>query len=277
MSSPTPDTHTEKHRSISSLSDLVERVRGVIGQREVALMIFVAVMAGGVWSFITLADEVGEGETEYIDERILHLFRTGDDLSDPIGSHSVESAVRDVTALGSLTVIAFLTFGVGIYFFLSRQPRMGLFIVGAVTGGALMTYGLKFLYDRARPDFLPTDSIPGDPSFPSGHAAVSAVAYLTLALLLARSVPRREQKVYIVGMGVLLTLAVGISRVYLGVHWPTDVLAGWTLGGVWALVCWQVERTLQRHGVIERSVFVKRTRQPAASGDATVQTPSEQD
>ena len=184
--------------------------------------------------------------------------------------------MRDVTALGSLTVITLLTFGVGVYFFLSRQPRMGAFVIGAVAGGALVAYGLKFLYDRARPDLLPTDMVPGDPSFPSGHAALSAVAYLTLSLLLARTVPRREQKVYVVGLGVLLTLAVGISRVYLGVHWPSDVLAGWTVGGVWALVCWQTERTLQRHGYVERSVFVRRTRQPATSSDATGPTPSEQ-
>ena len=246
-----------------SLSSLLARARGLIGRREVVLIVLLAVLAGGVWSFIALAGEVSEGETATIDERILLAFREPGDSHDPIGSRSVESAVRDVTALGSLTVLGLLVFGVGLYFILDRRPRMGLFVLAAVVSGGALTYALKFLYNRTRPSILPGDMLPGDPSFPSGHAALAAVVYLTLGLLQAQTLPRRRLKVYVVGLAVLLALAVGTSRVYLGVHWPSDVLAGWTLGGLWALVCWQAERLLQRRGLVERSAFVRRPRAPA--------------
>lgn len=235
----------------TAASDFYARARDLIGRRELVLVALLAAFAGGIWGFIELGEAVGEGETAHLDERILMLFRTGDDPTDPLGPHLVETAMRDVTALGGVTVIAFLTLAVVLYFVLDRRPRTGLYVFVAVAGGAGLTFALKFLYDRTRPSILPTEVLPADPSFPSGHAAVSAVVYLTLGLLLAGAVPKRRLKVYVVALAVALTLAVGVSRVYLGVHWPTDVLAGWALGGAWALLCWQGERRLQRRGVVE--------------------------
>lgn len=246
-----------------SLSPLLARARGLIGRREVVLIVLLATFAGGVWGFLELADVAGEGEATTVDERILLAFREPGDSHDPIGSRSVEGAVRDVTALGSVTVLGLLTLGVGLYFILDRRPRMGAFVLAAVASGAALTFALKFLYNRTRPSILPVDMLPGDPSFPSGHAALAAVVYLTLGLLLTRTLPKRSLKIYVVGIAVLLALAVGTSRVYLGVHWPSDVLAGWTLGGLWALVCWQAEGWLQRRGLVERSAFVRRPRPPA--------------
>lgn len=241
-------------------SDLYASVRDLVGRRELVLVALLAGFAAGVWGFVELAEAVGEGETEHLDERILLLFREGGDPNNPLGSHEVESALRDVTALGSLAVLAFLTLAVVLYFVLDRRPRMGLFVLLAVAGGAAVTFALKFLYNRPRPSLVAPEALPGDPSFPSGHAAVSAVVYLTLGLLLARTLPKRSLKVYVVVLAVLLALAVGTSRVYLGVHWPTDVLAGWALGGTWTLLCWQAERWLQRRGLVERSAFVRRPR-----------------
>ena len=236
---------------VAEIRRVLSNLLALAGRREVLLMALLAGLAGGVWGFLELAEAVSEGETATVDERILLAFRAAGAPDDPLGSHAVESAVRDVTALGSLAVLVFLTLAVAVYFALDRRPRMGLFVLVAVAGGTAVTFALKVLYNRPRPSLLPPEALPGDPSFPSGHAAAAAVVYLTLGLLLARAVPKRRLKVYVVALAVALTLAVGVSRVYLGVHWPTDVLAGWALGGVWALLCWQGERRLQRRGVVE--------------------------
>jgi len=224
----------------------IGRLRDLAGRREVMLVAVLAVLAGAAWGLIELADEGGAAR---FDERVLLAFRA--DPGNPVGSVRVEDAMRDVTALGSLSVLAFLTLAVVVYFALDRRPRTSLYVVVAVVGGTALTFALKFLFDRPRPSLIAPEALPGDPSFPSGHAAISAVVYLTLGLLLARAVPERRLKVYVVALAVVLTLAVGVSRVYLGVHWPTDVLAGWALGGAWALLCWQVEPRLQRRGVVE--------------------------
>jgi undecaprenyl-diphosphatase len=80
---------------------------------------------------------------------------------------------------------------------------------------------------------------------------MSAVTFLTLGSVLAQSQRRRRLKAYLILLALLTTLAVGVSRVYLGVHWPTDVLAGWAVGAGWALICWLVARWLQQRGAVE--------------------------
>ncbi|NNF58332.1 MAG: phosphatase PAP2 family protein [Rhodothermaceae bacterium] len=230
---------------------LAIRIRRVLGRREIGLLLLLATLAAGAWIFLEIADEVNSGDIVTVDERILMLFREGNNPNDPIGSHSVESAVRDVTALGSLTVISLLTLITVAFLFLSRRPRLALYMFVASAGGAALSYALKFLYNRPRPNLVAPEALPSDPSFPSGHSAAAAVVYLTLGLLLAHTLARRELKVYVVTLAILLTVAVGLSRLYLGVHWPSDVLAGWTLGGVWALACWQAERMLRQRGLVE--------------------------
>ena len=110
---------------------------------------------------------------------------------------------------------------------------------------------LKIGFDRPRPDLVPHEAIVYTASFPSGHAMLAAVVYLTLGALLARVQPRRLLKLYLLGLAILLTVAVGASRVYLGVHWPTDVVAGWAVGAAWALLCWAAALWLQRQGRVE--------------------------
>ena len=140
------------------------------------------------------------------------------------------------------------------YFLLhGRYPEAGLLLV-AVVGGILLTALLKLGFDRPRPDLVPHLAQVFTASFPSGHAKLSAVTYLTLGALLARIHSQVRVKAYLLLLGLLLTLLVGVSRVYLGVHWPTDVLAGWMLGGAWALLCWLAMGWLQRHRYIERHV-----------------------
>ena len=128
---------------------------------------------------------------------------------------------------------------------------MGVFVFASVVSGTLVSLVLKSLFERPRPELVPRAADILTASFPSGHSMLSAVVYLTLGALLARSQPRKRLKAYFLLLGLLLTLMIGVSRVYLGVHWPTDVLAGWTAGASWAILCWLVARRLQRRHAIE--------------------------
>jgi undecaprenyl-diphosphatase len=110
---------------------------------------------------------------------------------------------------------------------------------------------LKYSIDRDRPALVPHGSVVYTASFPSGHSMLAASTYLTMGALLARVQRRRRIKAYILMVAITATLLVGISRVYLGVHWPTDVIAGWTAGTGWALLCWLLARWLQAHGAVE--------------------------
>lgn len=192
-----------------------------------------AVLLGG---FGLIADEVSDGETMKIDEAVLMAFRTPGDPTDPIGPAWLEEAARDVTALGSFTVLAIPITVVVLHLFLIGRKRTGWFLTASVIGGTLLSSGLKSIFDRPRPDLTGVARV-FTTSFPSGHATVSAVVYLTLGALLAEMTESRGQKILYLGSAVLLTVMVGLSRVYLGVHYPTDVLAGWSIGAGWALAC----------------------------------------
>ncbi|WP_430913131.1 phosphatase PAP2 family protein [Methylobacterium sp. sgz302541] len=203
------------------------------------------------WAFFYLADEVGEGSTAALDRKILLSLRNPADLSDPIGPRWLEETMRDITGLGSVFTIVFVTAAVASYLALTRKHRVALLVIAAVGGGEIVSTVLKLFYHRPRPDLVPHGMEVFTASFPSGHAMMSAIAYLTLAILLARLNPERRVKALVLVIGVATTLLVGVSRVYLGVHWPSDVLAGWCVGAAWAALCWFVALQLQRSGEVE--------------------------
>jgi undecaprenyl-diphosphatase len=227
-----------------------KRVISVI-RSEYVLLILIALIGGGAWGFIELADEVLEGETHAVDEAILLSMRNPADHADPLGPGWVEEIGRDMTALGGLAVLTVIALVVVGHMLLRGQHRASLYVAATVGGGILLSMLLKAGFDRPRPDLVPHESIVYTASFPSGHSMMSAVVYLTLGALLARMESRPALKIYVLCVAIVLTVGVGVSRVYLGVHWPTDVLAGWTAGATWALLCWLGARTLQRRGDIE--------------------------
>jgi undecaprenyl-diphosphatase len=222
-----------------------------LGRYEFPTLLCVLVLSGGVWGFIELADEVSEGDTQSIDETLLLSLRNPSDHTDPLGPGWVEEVGRDFTALGGVGVLVLVSLGALGYLLLARRYRAALFASVAVPGGILLSTLMKVGFDRPRPDLVPHNSLVYTTSFPSGHAMMSAVTYLTLAVLLIRVQPALRLKAYILVLAILLTLLVGMSRVYLGVHWPTDVLAGWTAGAAWASLCWLAMRWMQRRGQVE--------------------------
>jgi undecaprenyl-diphosphatase len=195
--------------------------------------------------FVNIADEMVEGETRAFDERVLLALRDPADLKQPIGPTWLEGAMVDLTALGGVPALTLITIFVLLYLLVSRRFENAALVACSIIGGAILTTLLKNGFARPRPDLVDHLVDVQSLSFPSGHAMSSAVVYLTLGALLARVERRRAVRGYIFAVAGFLTLLIGTSRVYLGVHYPTDVLAGWTLGAAWALACWLVARWLR--------------------------------
>ena len=216
-----------------------------LGRQEAVTLMAIALVCAGLWAFVELADEVMEGETQTLDENVLLMLRDADDPAEPWGPQWFSDLVRDVTALGGVAVITIITASAAGFLAVSGRPRLACFVVAAVIGGQLVNSALKRGFDRPRPDLVPHGAYVTTASFPSGHATMAATAYLTLGSLLAAETRRRRVKAYLLSWAVGMTLAVGVSRVYLGVHWPSDVLAGWTVGACWALVCWLALKQLE--------------------------------
>lgn len=211
---------------------------------EARVLIGVALATGALWTFLNLAEEMSEGEIDALDRQLMMALRNPDDLTDPIGSRNVEEAVRDVTALGGTAVVVILTV-VSVLAFLFHKKRLHALVMAGVMLAAWASSDLtKMFYGRPRPDLVPHDAYVYSASFPSGHSTMSTAAFLTLAMLIASLEPRRRSKALAYVLAALVVVGVGFSRVYLGVHWPSDVLGGWCLGALWALVGWIVLRAL---------------------------------
>lgn len=223
---------------------------GTLGAREVGALIAVFVGAALILGFGLLASEVVEGDTKHFDMALLMAFRTPGNPADLIGPPWVEEMVRDVTALGSYTFILIIVAASVGYLLLVQKHALALFVTMAELGGILISNLLKTAFDRPRPDLEHAARV-FTASFPSGHATLSAVTFLTLGALLTRTNADERVKVYFLGVAVFLTIIVGASRVYLGVHYPSDVLAGWCIGSAWAVLCWALALWLQRRGKVE--------------------------
>lgn len=191
-------------------------------------------------SFAELASEVIEGDSKDIDRFILLLMRNADDVSDPIGPRWLEEMIRDLTALGGISVLTLITLASAGYLLALKRKGQALYLLLSVGTGIVFSNLLKIGFDRPRPDLVPHDSYVAMGSFPSGHSLMAAITYLTLGALLAESHPQHRMRVYILGLAIGITILVGISRVYLGVHWPSDVVAGWLAGSAWAMMTWLV-------------------------------------
>jgi undecaprenyl-diphosphatase len=229
---------------------VLSRWLGWLGGHELGILVLLFAIAAGVWAFASLASEVKEGETSAFDQRILLAMRRPGDLA-PVGPPAVQEAVRDVSAMGSVTLLGLVTVIAAGFLVLDGKIHMAYFAAGSVVGGLLVSELLKDIFQRPRPEIVPHIAYAANSSFPSGHSMMSAVTYLTLGALLARSQERKRLKAYFLLLAAVLTFLVGVSRVYLGVHWPTDVLAGWMAGAVWAMLCWVAARRLQGRKALE--------------------------
>lgn len=197
-----------------------------------------AAAAFGLWVFIEVAEQVLEGETGSFDRAVLLALRMPGNPVHALGPVWMEGVARDITALGSIPVLSLFVIIVALFLILVRRWWTAFFVLLSTAGGIAVTFLLKHVFGRARPDLFPHGDIVVSASFPSGHAMISALVYLTLGALVTGLTTSRTIKAYVMLVALGLTTIVGASRVYLGVHWPTDVLAGWAAGAVWALAWW---------------------------------------
>ena len=224
--------------------------RRILGLEVEVLVAFLAI-AFLAFVFVEIASEMAEGDTLAWDRQILAALRMPGNPSVPIGPGWLLKWMRDLTALGGVSVLTVLTVIVTGYLAVSRRGSLAIFVAISTIGGAIGGTLLKDLFLRPRPTIVPhlveVDSL----SFPSGHALNSAVIYLTLGALLARAEARPSVRISVIGVAILLTVLIGLSRVYLGVHYPSDVLAGWCAGAAWAAICSSIARMLQHRRQLE--------------------------
>ena len=215
---------------------------------ETRILIALAAIGLGLFLFIHLASEVVEGDTMAFDRASLLALRVPGKPWEPIGPHWLLDAVLQITALGSRTNLTLIAALVVAYLFAAKKPASAAFVIAATAGGIVLSALLKMAFERPRPEIVPHLVDVTSASFPSGHALNSSVTYLTLGILLAKSERSQAVRIYLISAAILLSVLIGVSRIYLGVHWPSDVLAGWCVGSTWAFACWLVADFIQnRH------------------------------
>jgi undecaprenyl-diphosphatase len=187
-----------------------------------------------------IVEEMMEGGTTRTDSAILLAFRTPGNLAQPIGPRWLLQSAIDISALGGFTFIWLFTLVVAGFFAFTRRWRALVIFLAAIGGASVLDSLLKLSFHRARPEIVPHLTYVTNASFPSGHAMISAATYLTVGAMLARTQPSMRVRVYLLVVFITTTLLIGISRLYLGVHWPSDVFAGWCAGAAWALVFWVI-------------------------------------
>lgn len=233
--------------------DLTRKIRSLLGRHHADsnLLVLFLLAAAGVLVFLLLASEVREGEVFGVDRWLIQGLRNPADPSVPIGPFWLRRALTDITALGGSPVLTLLTLMSAGYLLAARKAATAAFLVAAISTGAIASNLLKLIFSRPRPDVVAHLVDTYSTSFPSGHAMNSAIVFLTLGALLARAEADRAVRVYLMAVALFLTLIIGFSRIYLGVHWPSDVLAGWCVGASWAILCSWVARALQRRRTLE--------------------------
>jgi len=223
-----------------------------LARSEIAVLAALLVIAFGVMTFADVADDMAEADGQAFDHSVLMAMRPyADDPGRPWGPWWLKEAADDITSLGGISVLGLFATIAVVFLVIQRKRLSAVLLLVGLAGGVMLSEGLKSVFERERPPsaYQAVETI--NASFPSGHALLSAVFYLTLGVMLTRAFPQRRFKVFVMGVAVLMTLLVGVTRIYLAAHWASDVFAGWSVGAAWAMLLWlfayAVDRRQNRH------------------------------
>jgi len=228
----------------------LRRIFAVLKRTPLWLIVLLLITVA-IWGFVKLAGEIVEGDTQAFDEWAVQALRQPGNPEAPLGPAWLAESARDATGLGSFFFLGLLAVAVAGYLSIIHKHRTALLLVATTVAGVLASLLLKSFFSRPRPSVVPHLTQVFTSSFPSGHSMMSAVVYLTLASIVAATVKQRSLKIYVFAVAFFMSGLVGLSRVYLGVHYPSDVLGGWTAGIICALLSWSLTIWLQREGAVE--------------------------
>jgi len=242
-------------------SEIVSFLRRAVGvaRTEIGALSALLIVGLGVSVFADLAEDMREGDGQAFDQWVLSAMRPYADPSDAWGPWWLSAAANDITALGGISVLTLFATIAVVFLVIQNKRLSALLLVLGLLGGVMLSEGLKAMFERARPPeaFQAVETI--NASFPSGHALLSTVFYLSLAVMLSRAFPRRHLKGYVIGVGIVIAVLVGLTRIYLGAHWATDVFAGWSIGAAWAMTLWLVSYAVARHQRAVHAVLIDET------------------
>lgn len=207
-----------------------------IARTEIAAVGAFFIVVLGVAFFVELADDMTEGDGRAFDQAVLHWMQPV--AGQPRGPWWLHEAATDITSLGGVAVLTLFAL-IAVAFLLIQKKRLSaLLLVVGLAGGVALSEGLKAVFERERPPVAYQAVETLNASFPSGHALLSTVFYLSLGVMLTRAFPQRRLKAFVLGAALVIAMLIGLTRVYLGAHWASDVLAGWSVGAAWAMALW---------------------------------------
>lgn len=227
-----------------------------LAQTEFVALSALLVIGLGVSIFADLAEDMREGDGQAFDQWVLSAMRPNADPSDAWGPWWLSTAANDLTALGGISVLTLFATIAVVFLVIQKKRLSALVLVFGLLGGLMLSEGLKAMFERARPPEIFQSVQTINASFPSGHTLLSTVFYLSLAVMLSRAFPQRRLKGYVIGVGVLIAVLVGLTRIYTGAHWATDVFAGWSVGAAWAMALWLVSYAIERRQAVHHAALV---------------------
>jgi undecaprenyl-diphosphatase len=232
---------------LSKITGWIGWVAQISARIEIALLAVWVAAAGALWSFLAIGSEMREGELTAFDRVVLEALRQPGQPHMAIGPHWLIESMRDITALGGVTLLSVVTVLAVIVLIGHQRKRQALVLALFVPLAQLSSGLFKNVYDRPRPSFAIFGDLPSSMSFPSGHSTVATATYFLLAVIVSSLETSRSMKALAFAVAGMLSVGIGFSRVFLGVHWPSDVIAGWCLGAAWALVAAVALRAMRKH------------------------------